>query len=313
MRDPLGEVVGVVGIARDITEVKRAQQERSLLEKQLAQARKLEALGRLAAGMAHEINTPVQYVAGNLRFMRSQIEAVLAAHTRLGAMQEQIAACPRCANILPQINNILPPDRMAYLVEEFPIAVRQSLQGIDHITHIVSAMRTFSHPGAARQTVVDLHQLIENTLTITYNQWKNTADVHRQFCPEPLSIPCFPPELGQALLNLVVNAVDAIEETAHLHPAELGHITVATAHLGHWAEIRITDSGCGISEDIRDKIFDYFFTTKEVGKGTGQGLAICHNIIVKLHGGSIDVDSRPGDGATFILRLPVRGVSTGAD
>lgn len=315
--DPAGQVIGLVGIARDITDLKRSEKERLILEKQLAHEHKLDALGQLAAGMAHEINTPAQYVASNLRFLRNQMAALEAANARVNTVREYISGCWRCSQILPQVEAILPRAKFDYLVHELPLAIDQSLEGIARVTDIVNAMRIFSHPGGARSVPANLNQILEDTLTITHNQWKAVAEVETHFAADLPAVPCFPPQIGQAFLNIILNAVDAISGAAisGAAPADAaapaGKIIITTCAADGWVEARIADTGPGIPAEIQEQIFDYFFTTKEVGQGTGQGLAICHNIIVKMHGGTLAVESQAGAGATFIVRLPCEMSPTG--
>jgi signal transduction histidine kinase len=191
---------------------------------------------------------------------------------------------------------------LEFLRREMPASIDQSLEGIARISEIVLAIREFSHPGAKEKTAIDINRAIATTLTVTNNQTKYVADVETDFDMGLPPISCLPGEFNQAILNLLVNAVHAIEDCPN-HGK--GRITLTTRGLGNQVEIRISDTGVGIPDAIRKKIFDPFFTTKEPGKGTGQGLAICHTIITKKHGGTINVESEPGKGTTFIICLPM--------
>ena len=188
-----------------------------------------------------------------------------------------------------------------------PASIDQSLEGIGRISEIVRAIREFSHPDAREKTAIDINHAITTTLTVAKNQIKYVADVETDFDTSLPPVSCHPGELNQVILNLLVNAAHAIEGAAS---ESKGRITVSTRRVADRVEIRIADSGTGIPEAIRKKIFDPFFTTKEPGKGTGQGLAICHTIITKKHGGTITVDSEPGEGATFVVCLPLDGSGT---
>ena len=192
---------------------------------------------------------------------------------------------------------------LEFLRQEMPASIDQSLEGIERISEIVRAIRDFSHPDAKEMTAIDINHAIATTLTVARNQIKYVADVETDLDPSLPLVYCLPGELNQVLLNLLVNAAHAIEETAS---ERKGRITLTTRNLGDQVEIQIDDTGAGIPEAIRKKIFDPFFTTKEPGKGTGQGLAISHTIITRKHSGTINVESEPGKGATFTVRLPLK-------
>lgn len=165
-------------------------------------------------------------------------------------------------------------------------------------------MKEFSHPGTAEKTTADLNKAIESTITVSCNEWKYTAEVVTDFDPSLPLVPCFPGELNQVILNMIINASHAI---ADVTKDVKGKITISTRHDGDWVEIRVGDTGSGIPEEIKSKIFDPFFTTKEIGKGTGQGLAISHNVVVEKHGGTLTCESEVGQGTTFVIRLPLNG------
>ena len=195
-------------------------------------------------------------------------------------------------------------------MEELPKAVGESLDGVTQIARIVSSMKEFSHPGSSGKTATDINRAIENTLTVSRNVWKHVASVERSFDPGLPPVPCHAGEMNQVLLNLVVNAAQAIESSGKPLP---GVITIVTRADGDQVEITVRDSGGGVPKGIRERIFDPFFTTKAVGKGTGQGLAICRDVVVTKHGGSIDVGGDDGSGAIFTLRLPLDGAVSGSE
>lgn len=277
--------------------------ERRSLEHQLAQSRKLEAIGQLAAGIAHEINTPTQYVSDNTRFLRDAFQDLVATldRLRISANEEQ--------PLLPaDLKTVLAEADIDYLLEEIPRAVDQSLDGLARITRIVRAMKQFSHPAQGEKTPTDLNKALETTLIVARNEWKYVAEVATEFDPELPAVACLPGELNQVFLNLIVNAAQAITEIVASDNGAKGRITVGTRALPDGlAEIRITDTGCGVAPENRQKVFDPFFTTKDVDKGTGQGLAIAYGIVVKKHGGTIDFESTPGQGTCFFIRLPIAG------
>jgi signal transduction histidine kinase len=190
-----------------------------------------------------------------------------------------------------------------FLKSEIPQAVSQSIEGIDRVTEIVLAMKNFSHMGMKEKILVDVNKAIEDTITVTRNEWKYVAEITTDFQKELPLVPCLPGELNQVVLNLIVNAVHAIESVKDRD--EQNMITISTRVEGSYVELTVSDTGCGIPEKIRNKIFDPFFTTKAVGKGTGQGLAIAHDVVVKKHGGRIICESEVGKGTTFRVLLPL--------
>jgi len=289
---------GVLIMGADITD-------RILLESQLTQAQKLESIGQLAAGIAHEINTPTQYVGDNVRFFqeafddfRQVIDAfqILLQHARqLDPVHPSVRQTEQC----------LVDADLEYLDEEVPKAIEQTLEGVQRISSIVRSMKEFSHPGSDEMTPVDINKALTSTYTVARNEWKYVAELQTDFDPNLPLVTCFPGELNQVFLNIIINAAHAIEAVLPKNGDQKGAIRIATCARGDHVEVRISDTGCGIPDDIRHRIFDPFFTTKEVGKGTGQGLAIAHRVITEKHDGSLHVETRPGSGTTFIINLPV--------
>ncbi|WP_022660976.1 PAS domain S-box protein [Paucidesulfovibrio longus] len=260
--------------------------ERKNLERQLNLAQKLESVGQLAAGIAHEINTPIQYVSSNLSFLGE-------AFARIREDFEQ-AGCE------------LSPLSLGDL-EEIPGAVRDAQEGVSRVGSIVQAMRKFSHPGSEEQTPVDVNEAIRNTVTIARNEWKYHAEVIFDLDETLPSVLCVPGDFNQVVLNVLVNAAHAVAEKMGVS-GDKGEIRIKTSRVGAYVEIAVSDTGGGIPEENRDKIFDPFFTTKEVGKGTGQGLAITH-AIVERHHGEIELRSEVGKGTTFLIRFPLEGLN----
>ena len=193
---------------------------------------------------------------------------------------------------------------IAYLTEELPKSIEQTLQGVARVAKIVRAMKDFSHPGAVEKVPTDLNHAVESTVTVAHNEWKYVADLDLVLDPQLPRVSCLPGELNQVILNLVINAAHAIGDVVGDGAGGKGRIRVSTSRQGDWAEIRVQDSGTGIPEAVRGRIFDPFFTTKAVGKGTGQGLTIAHLVVVKQHGGTIEFETALGKGTTFIVRLP---------
>ena len=281
---------------------------RKKLESMLSQAQKMESIGQLAAGIAHEINTPTQYLGDNIQFLQEAFEALLKYRDEVRGSFGQQPPGPSQAE-LARLDQQLDLD---YISSEIPHALNQALQGIEQVSRIVRAMKQFSHPDSQRREFIDVNKAIENTLTVTHNEWKYLAEVERRLDPELPSVPGYPGEFNQTLLNIIVNAAHAIEQSTAHGGSPQGRITVATRRLDGWVEVRISDTGCGIPEAIRPRIFDLFFTTKEVGKGTGQGLAIAYSVIVDKHQGTLTFETADGGGTTFIIRLPEGASDSGA-
>jgi len=294
--DLLGQVV-LLAVFRDVTERQR-------LESELAQARKLESLGHLAAGIAHEINTPTQYIGDNITFLREgwnclQPMLELLAHPAPASDGDHLQTWR------DTVQNAAHAADLDYLLAEVPHAVSEALEGVQKVARIVRALKEFSHPGSQEKQAFDINRCVENTLTISRNEWKDVAQLVTDLDPALPLVAGHPGDINQVLLNLVVNAAHAIA-TATNHGANgLGTISVSTRHKDEGVEIRVADTGTGIEKAHWPKLFAPFFTTKEVGRGTGQGLAIAHNIIVNKHGGQITFETEVGHGTTFIVRLPL--------
>ena len=293
-RDEEGVVRGVIGVAADVSHV-------TTLEQQLSQATRLESIGQLAAGIAHEINTPVQYVSDNTRFMADTFGGVLMA---LRAAQQLAAESTLPPESLVGLRSALAAVDLEFIAEEIPSALGQSLEGLDRVAQIVRAMKDFSHPGQGR-AAADLNRVVESTAQVSRNEWRYVATLDLDLSPEIGLVRCYQGELKQVLLNIVVNAAQAIAgERERTGGHILGSIEIRTERLPDVVRITITDDGPGMPDDVRRKIFDPFFTTKPVGKGTGQGLSMAYAIVVQKHGGTLTVSSTPGLGSTFTIDLP---------
>jgi PAS domain S-box-containing protein len=293
---------GSVWLLEDTTERVNAEQDRLSLEVQLRQAQKLEAIGQLAAGIAHEINTPTQYIGDNTKFLEGAFKEVF---QYLEAME---AALPPGA--LPDsVARLKDEADLPFLRAEIPKAIEQSLEGIDRVSRIVRAMKDFSHPGNDKPVEVDLNRSIESTITVSRNEWKYVAELVLDLDPNLGPVHCYPNEMNQVVLNLVINAAHAIADTQVGDFPAKGTITISTARSEDMAEIRVGDSGSGIPEHVRPRIFDPFFTTKGVGKGTGQGLAIVHSVVVERHHGTVTFETEVGKGTVFTLRIPLLGAA----
>ena len=281
-------------------------------EAQLVHAQKLEAIGQLAAGIAHEINTPTQFVGDNTRFLQDAFRDLLVLLERYAGLLD----AARCGTTTPaqvaELEAALKAADLDYLCAEIPVAIQQSLDGIQRVSSIVRAMKDFSHPDTGEFKPLDLNAALENTLTVARNEWKYVAEVVTDLDPNLPLVPCLPGDINQVVLNVLINAAHAIADALGDQAGAKGKITIHTRCAGAWAEIRIGDTGTGIPESIRTRVFDPFFTTKDVGKGTGQGLAIARAVVVKKHHGTIAFETEVGRGTTFIIRLPLDGPRPGA-
>jgi signal transduction histidine kinase len=281
-----------------------SDREKRFLEIQLAQTQKLESMGQLAAGIAHEINTPTQYIGDNVRFLQNAFNELkpLLLHSR-----ELGAATPTTTEgeSLRKLFKILPAGEIDYLLQEIPAAIEQSLEGVECVSKIVRSMKEFSYPGTAEKQAVDINQALETTLTVSRNSWKYVAELHAELASGLPPLICRPGDLNQVFLNVILNAAHALEARLGENPREKGTLTVRTRRDGDGIVIQVQDTGIGIPQEIREHIFDPFFTTKKVGRGTGQGLAIARSIVVDRHGGTISFESEVGRGTTFTIRLPL--------
>lgn len=318
LRNSHGVVSHYVTVGADITARKDAERKKQELQEQLygemrerermaielRLAQKLESVGRLAAGLAHEINTPIQYVGDSVYFL----QAAFADLTRyLDAYRTAIAhscAAEMDQAALAALDALKCEIDYDFLSVEVPKAFQRTLEGTERVTGIVRAMKEFAHPDTDEHMPADINHGLQTTLTVANNEYKYAATIAMEAGELP-PVTCKIGELNQVFLNLIVNAAHAIHDSGK--DASTGRITVATRVAGDCVEVAIGDNGCGIAPENVEKIFDPFYTTKEVGRGTGQGLAIARSIVVDKHGGNIDVHSEVGVGTRFTLRLPIAG------
>ena len=301
LRDLDGRTSSIVSILRDLTERKREEAQRH-------QGQKMESIGQLAAGVAHEINTPIQFIGDNLRFLSdsfTDLGTVLDAHAQLLAA---VRSGTTPAELITATDSAVKRADVEYLTDEIPKAITQSLEGVTRVAEIVRAMKEFSHPDQGEKKPTDLNKAILTTLTVARNEYKYVADLVTDFAADLPAVPCIVGEFNQVVLNLVVNAAHAISDVIAKSGGK-GVLTITTQLAGAHIEVRIRDTGTGIPVAARVKIFDPFFTTKAVGKGTGQGLYIAHSVIAKKHGGTLTFETEIGQGTTFCIRLPLEPVS----
>ncbi|MEO8017485.1 MAG: ATP-binding protein [Pseudomonadota bacterium] len=286
------------GMMIDVTDQRR-------MENELAQAQKLESVGRLAAGVAHEINTPVQFVSDSVHFVREAMDdlsQIVDKYRELRTATENGTGVAAAAKAAEEAEDDADLD---YILENAPVALDRARDGLGRVAAIVRSMKEFAHPDRKEMAQADLNQAIQSTLVIASNEYKYVADVETQFAEIPL-VNCYAGEINQVVLNLIVNAAHAISDVVKGTP-DKGRIKVTTRVLDDNVEITIGDTGRGIPVEVRSRIFDPFFTTKEVGKGTGQGLAIARAVVVDKHGGTLHFETETGKGTTFFIRLPIAG------
>lgn len=307
--DEQGQLCGFTQITHDLTERMRTEEQRRQMELKLRQAQKLEAIGQLAAGIAHEINTPIQYTEHNLRFLQESFASLkqLLDHYEILFLAVKTGKIPD--GLVSEIRGLLSQVEGGHFVGEIPVAIDEALQGTERIVKIVRAMKEFSHPGTGSKetpTATNINEAIDSTITVARNEWKYVAQVVTEFDPALPLVPLFAGEFNQVILNLLINAAHAITELLGENSRRKGTITVSTRHDASWVEVRVRDTGAGISEAVQHRIFEPFFTTKPVGKGTGQGLALARSVIVERHQGELRFETKTGEGTCFIIRLPFK-------
>jgi PAS domain S-box-containing protein len=318
LRDEIGQVTHYVTLGADITARREAERKKQQLQKQLYEqmrerermaielrlAHKLESVGRLAAGLAHEINTPIQYVGDSVHFLRTAFADLNGLLDSQRAVLQQLADLPGAAEIVAPLEQLEAAADVEFLRGEVPRAIERTLDGADRVAAIVRAMKEFAYPDAVEQSAADLNHALSTTLVVACNEYKHAASVQTQFGELP-PVVCNVGELNQVFLNLIVNAAHAIQDAGK--DAKTGCISISTQATAQWAEIAVVDNGCGIAPENLERIFDPFFTTKAVGRGTGQGLAIVRSIVQDRHGGQLDVETSLGTGTRFVVRLPLHG------
>ena len=293
-------------VANDITRQK-------MLQSQLDQAQRLEAVGQLAAGVAHEINTPMQYIGDNVRFVAKTMDRMNHLLDLLPAFVDEKITDEQFAEMRRALDNPIKARKVSAAIEEIPEALKDSIRGVENVAKIVAAMKEFSHPGSDEMGLVKLNHILDSTITVARNEWKFVADMETDFDLSLPQVPAFASELNQAFLNIIVNASHAIGDRIKEGKFKKGKISIATRVDGEYALVRIADTGGGIPEPVRNRIFEPFFTTKDVGKGTGQGLAIAHAVIVGKHNGNLTFDVEEGVGTTFNICIPLEASAPKTD
>ena len=296
-------VGGGVWVDTDVSQIIDAEERNRKLEYDLLQSQKMESIGTLAGGIAHEINTPAQYISVNLKFLSDANEDLASIIRKWRIMTEKAQEHDVLAELAKKIETLCNEVDLDFILKEIPDAISQSRSGLAQVSKIVLAMKDFAHPGTADKSSYDINRAIETAITISHNQWKHVAEISMDLDQSLLMAECHPDQLNQVFLNLIVNASHAIESVEGR--SEPGLIKLSTRLIDSQIVISVEDNGIGIPDTVINKIFDPFFTTKEVGRGTGQGLSIAYDIVVNKHAGTLQVASEIGKGTTFTIGLPV--------
>lgn len=283
-------------VVRDITH-------RVQLEDQLRQSQKLESIGQLSAGIAHEINTPTQYIADNTMFLNTAFDSCIKIINGTKVIIDKDIS-EITLKELEDMRSIYSENDMEFIVNEIPLAISQSIEGLERVTKIIGAMKSFSHSSQGEMSEVDITEAINSTVTVSRSEWRYIANLSTDYSEHLPKIKCIRDEFNQVILNFIVNAAHAIEERYGKQSEQLGNIKIAVSLEQDKVQISIRDDGIGMSNEVKNRIFDPFFTTKEVGKGTGQGLSMAYSVIVDKHNGSIDVESELNVGTQFNILVP---------
>lgn len=298
-------LAGLGGPPRDLdsalAELRRTQAE-------LLQAQKMESIGELAAGIAHELNTPAQYVLDNLAFLERAVESLWAVLDASLAVTEAARSQGFVPDRVAEVDDARERRRLGYLRRETPRAFAQSVEGMQRIASIVSAVKDLSQPSGHELEPADLSELISGVVNVSRGEWKYVADLETALEPSLPLVPCLRDQLSRVLLNLIQNSVAAIRARGE---SPRGSIRVESQRLSDCVEVRVADNGCGIPEVLRSRVFDPFFTTKPVGQRSGRGLAFAYRVIVDHHQGLLWFESKPGVGTTFFIRIPIERQRSG--
>lgn len=300
-------------VKRKTAELEEALKELRRTQSELLQRHKLTAIGELAAGIAHEINSPTQYVCDNLAFLdksfRMLSDVVTVARERVNAARSADASEEDALHA--SLQELFENQRLSYVLREIPDALEQSLDGMGRVARLVSAMKAFSHPSDGVKEPCQLSEIIETSVTVSRHEWKYVSDLVTDYDPGVPAVYCLRDELGQVMLNLIVNASHAIDGRIKRGDYAQGLIRISTrlvskeSNVPDAVEIRVVDNGTGIPDAVKSRVFEPFFTTKPVGRGTGQGLTIAYAAVVEKHGGHLHFEDTPGGGTTFVIVIPV--------
>ena len=286
-------------------------QARSAMEIELRHAQKLESVGRLAAGVAHEINTPLQFVGDSVQFARECVDDLGGVLARYGELREAVLAGAPALELASAAATEERAIELPYVLEQLPQALQLALDGVYRVGGIVRSIKQFAYRDRVQMALADINLAIQSTITVSGSEYRDVAELVTELGNLP-PVMCHIGEINQVVLNLIVNAAHAIGDVVR-GGATRGRITIRTAVDGDCVAISIADTGAGIPEAVRPHIFEAFFTTKEVGRGSGQGLAIARAVVVDKHGGRLTYDTAIGAGTTFHTRLPIAGRAPAGD
>ena len=308
IEDDIGAIEKAVNVIIDQLRerIDLVEKQKEILERELCQANKLKAIGAMASGIAHEINTPVQFVSDNARYISRATQNVFGFIRSLKRTLETCEeSCRHVGDLTANLSELGGNEDVAAIEKEVSDALSESLEGLDRIASIVRAMRGFAYMGKQEKVTTDINKIIENAVTMSRHEWKHVAEIEYNLDPALPGVECIPGDIMQVLLNIIVNAAHAVRGVCE-DGGGMGRIIAGSRTEKDQVAVTITDTGGGIPEKVRDQIFEPFFTTKKYGDGTGQGLAISRSIIINKHGGSMTFETEKGKGTTFIIRLPVR-------
>ena len=297
MRNQGGELSGVVLLGYDFTQ-------RKILEITLAENQKIESIGQLAGSIAQEINSPIQYIGDNVRFLQGAFEDLSGLMEKYQKLLSTVKNGTVSKEIIEEVEETLEGADWDYLSNELPNALDQTMDGVNKVTNTVQAIKDFSQPASEDKVAVDFNRVVESTILMARNDWKHVAELSTDLEAGMPNVRCHRAQVNQVIMHLVRNAAEAIAEKVGDDPKEKGMIRISTRSDRRWAEFCISDTGCGITEEVRPKIFDPFFTTKDGKNSVGEGLALCKSVVEDNHGGTIRFESVPSTGTIFIIRLP---------
>lgn len=292
-------------LLRDISANQATTTLKDDLMTQLHESRRLEAIGTLSSGVAHELNTPVQYIGDNIKFVSQSLQKIHQSYLRYHELKQVCEKQNSFLDVVKIINDYNETIELNVLIKEIFSAMQESLEGVAQIRDITSIMKEFSHPGTKKFEEINLNLLVHKAQTISRSRYKGIASIETDLQADLPPVTCRPSQIQQVLINLIINAAQAIEEH---NPGE-GKICIRTRFENGVCHLEVSDNGPGVREALRDKIFDPFFTTKSVGQGTGQGLALAKDIIVNQHHGKLYLANRPGFATTFVIELPMENLA----
>ncbi|MEO1243346.1 MAG: ATP-binding protein [Pseudomonadota bacterium] len=299
---PINKDIRYLLFFHDISGRLQREAQRKQVEQQVDEARRLEAIGALSAGIAHEINTPIQFIGDNLEYLKDALGQVHESYNRYEALRSALDQGRPYSDQLAAIDEFNSSINLLALIPEVIAALTESRDGIRQVRDIVLLMKEFAHPGSGDKEEADLNKIAQNVVTLCKNRHKNLTEVEFDTAADLPSVRCRRGQIQQVILNIVLNAIDAVEEA---NP-EQGRVRIRTAFDDDYVKIAISDNGPGVSAKLREKIFDPFFTTKPVGKGTGQGLALAKDCVVKGHEGRLSLINLDGFATTFLIELPLK-------